>query len=414
MSASGVTVASHESTAAAPPQGDRVGRLAGLLLGAAFAVAWVLWIVRSVPAGHSYEMAAVVTGLLLLVWFFHREGERVLGSRTLLAIFFVLGLAVGVGRALTLEHDPEITQVYRTLFATLEQGENPYAVPTIYHRTASGAARLGTFNYPPLEIAPYYLLYKVLGVWNDGVLVAALIAMQVLVCATLKWTFPSVPTARLAAFFPWFVFFEFTTNVATSFLLVALVVKAMEAWSADRDRMLLLPVLFGLGLLTKFLTIPIFAAYYAYRIRHRGPRGLPSVARDMAIVGAVVLAGVLPFGVENVLDSTLGFNLDLAERGRLTTFTPNVLTAVLHWLGLPELYGVVAVTVLITSVVMTPTTSPYAAMLWACYAFMIAVPTPEGQFLPVILYLAVAGVLSRNHSPHGVPAAIEVRAGDSK
>lgn len=376
----------------------------GGVLGVAFALALLLWVVRSVPHGHGFDMAALVTGLLLLTWLFYRQGERVLGSRALLALIFLLGLGVGIGRALTLERDPEITHVYRTLFATLERGDNPYAEPTIYHRTESGAVRLGTFNYPPLEIAPYWLVHELLGQWNRTILVATLIGMQLLVCAVLKWTFPSVPTTRLAAFFPWFVFFEFTTNVATTFLLVALVVKAIEAWSDGHSRLLVLPVLFGLGLLTKFLTIPIFAAYYAYRVRHDGRRVLRSVGRDVAIAAAVVLLCLLPFGIENVVDSTVGFNLDLAERGRLTTFTPNVLTAALHWLGLPELYGVAAVTVLITSILMTPATSPYAAMLWASYAFMIAVPTPEGQFIPVLLYLALAGVLSRGRRSTGINA----------
>jgi hypothetical protein len=96
-----------------------------------------------------------------------------------------------------------------------------------------------------------------------------------------------------------------------------------------------------------------------------------------------------PFGVMAVLKNTLLFNLILKDRAALTTFYPNIISGPFAWLGLQDLYSVAAVVVLGLAVLAAPRLGLFPAMLAAAYVFLIVAPTPEPQFLPVLLFLVV-------------------------
>ena len=137
--------------------GTRTGdRLFIGLTSAAFIVAVVLAVFRRVPDGHRYDLAVKLTlPILVLTWLFRLRPERAFGRTALVAVLLA-GLGLGAFNLATLDRDSEIVNVYRTVFEALDEGRNPYDCGTIYHRDAEGNVVYGDFNYPPLEIYPYY------------------------------------------------------------------------------------------------------------------------------------------------------------------------------------------------------------------------------------------------------------------
>jgi len=303
---------------------------------------------------------------------------------------------------MTINPDAEIIHVYRSLFDALSSRKNPYSCPCIFHRAEFNKVVMGDFNYPPLEIWPYWLVYKATGMWNIGVFTATLIALQAAVCLVLWRTFPETSPLFFVPFFLIFAFFEVHTNVATSFLFVALILWAIKndmAKPAGIYRYLLW-IFFGMGLLTKFIVIPVFGAFIWHRVDLRRRETLIRAAVDLAAVLAIAAVFMAPFGVANVLKSTLLFNLNLDVRDQFTTFYPNGLSGVMTWMHARGVYPVVAVLALGAAILVAPKIGIFSAILAAATTFMFVSPTPEPQYIPVVLYIAVAAHLLRSENAH--------------
>ena len=97
-----------------------------------------------------------------------------------------------------------------------------------------------------------------------------------------------------------------------------------------------------------------------------------------------------PFGIMAVLRESFLFNAILDQRAGLTTFYPNVLSGPLQALSEGAIYPVVALLVMAGAVLIAPRLRPFPALLTAAFAFLLAAPTPEPQFLPLVLFLALA------------------------
>ncbi len=358
----------------------------------AIAVSLVLGVLKPVPHGHRYDLAIQLTVALALIWLLGQVPLEWVFKRGVLAVVFVAGLGWGIFNVSSIDPRSEIVEYYGSVFEAVDSGRNPYTSGTIFHRGEDGNPVYGNFNYPPAEIYPYYLAYRIVGRWDSTVLTGVMILINGLACLVLLRTFPHVGALRLAAFFPLFLVGEIKTNPSLTFLVTAillgLIVKEMK--KSGRSRPHLVAVVFGIGLMTKFLILPLMAAYYWNKFRPKEPASLAPIFGGGAVAVATSALIMAPFGITAVLKNTFFFNLVLEDRSVLATFYPNVLSGPLIALGLGVIYPLAGAAVVALAVLAAPRLSPFAAMLTAAFAFLLAAPTPELQYLPIVLYLALA------------------------
>lgn len=365
-----------------------------IVAAACLAVALIFVILRPVAEGHRYDLTIKLClpiflfSCLLYLW----PGYAF--KKITLAILILAGLSVGSGSLATLDPDSEIVNVYRTVFQTMDRGENPYTSGTVYHRDADGKAVYGNFNYPPLEIYPYYLVWKITGCWNSVVLVITIMFINFLACLVLLTVFREVPVSFILPYLVFILLIEIKTNPSMTLLLSCLIILAVKKFTPDWNlkKRLITAGLFGLGLLTKFFVVPLAGVYYWKRIvREKEFLSRPwQFMGEIALMIAVVFLVVAPFGAWPVFKSTIIFNLALEERAVLTTFYPNVLSGLATWLGLKSLYPWLAVGLLAAAVIFSVRLKIFEAMFWTGAVFLWVASTPEPQYLPVAAALFLA------------------------
>ena len=103
----------------------------------------------------------------------------------------------------------------------------------------------------------------------------------------------------------------------------------------------------------------------------------------------------MPFGPASVLRSTLLFNVELDQRAKLTTYYPNVVSGLLSWARLERIFPVLAVGALTIAILLAPRFRILTAMLLATTVFLLVSPTPEPQYLPVVLLVFLGALLER-------------------
>lgn len=367
-------------------------KIVPIVLGTCVAISLMMWILKPIPRGHGYEYAVQLSVALLALWSLYAAGPRLIFKKGVLVFVLLCGLGLGLQNLITTRSDPEIVRAYGTVFEALDSGKNPYTTGTIFHLTESHDPALGNFNYPPLEIWPYYLAFRIAGTWNLTVLTITLLLIQALSCFVLIRMFPRIRLVYLLPFLSVFLLGEVKTNPAMTMLLTALILWVVKRES-ERPRPIhryLIAVLFGLGLLTKFMIIPLMAAYYWNQFNPRNLRSLVRIGVDVSMALATCVVFMMPFGVAAVFKNTILFNLILKDRAVLTTFFPNVLSGLFSWLGLSGLYSVAAVAALGGSVLIAPRLGRFSAMLAAAFTFLLVAPTPEPQFVPLMLFFVVA------------------------
>ena len=380
-------------TARAPALGPMA-----IMLGASVLLSSALFVVRPIANGHEYQLGVRLTVLLSMIWGACTFRARWLREPRFLAVIFAVGVYCMVSRPLTIKADSEIVAAYGSAFAALDAGKNPYDSGTIVHFAERGERELGNFNYPPLELVPYYAVAKLVGCWDHRVLTATLLIIQLAACALLWCTFPEAPPGVVLAFAPLLSCFELHTNVAFTLLAVAglmFLLRPPPTGAPPRSEKLL-TLAFGASLLTKFMIIPLFASYVVQRLPPRPWRAWRTAAPALGHAAAallITLGLMLPFGVGNVLRETLLFNLVLSDRAKLTTFYPNVLSGTLTWLGAPAAFPALAVLLLGAAVLYSRRLGLVHAMLSSGTVFLLVSPTPELQYIPVMVYLALWAAL---------------------
>jgi hypothetical protein len=348
-------------------------------------------ILKPIPNGHLYGLSVKLSLSLAALWLLYAARPDWPFKKGVLAAVLLAGLVLGVSNLRAVRSDSEIVRVYESVFKTIDSGRNPYASRSIFHLGEHGQPVYGNFNYPPMEIYPYLLASRLAGTWNAAVLTAVMLVLQALCCLIFMRMFPAIRPVYLLPYFLVFLVGEIRTNPSMTFLVMAAIL-----WLVREDRKkprkafrYLIAVLFGIGLMTKFLIIPLMAAYYWHQFEPKKLRSLGAIARDCGIALATAVAIMAPFGVAAVFKNTVLFNLVLKDRAALTTFYPNVLSGPTSWLGLGSLYPVAAIAMLGLSVLAAPRLSLFSAMLAASYTFLLVAPTPESQFLPLIIYLVL-------------------------
>jgi hypothetical protein len=397
------------STAAAAPSGRA---LVASMFGCSLLVATLLFVFQPIANGHSYQLGVRVTAILAAIWMVATYRGYWLSERKFLGLAFVAGLYCCVQRPLTIKPSSEIIAAYGSAFAALDAGQNPYTSGTIVHHDEHGQDKLGNFNYPPVELLPYYGISKLVGRWDHAVLTGTLLLFQLAACGLLYLTFRrpaagenedaapsrgSPGAARVTlAFAPLLTCFELHTNVALTLFGVAFAVYLLcSRQSVDTGlRSWLLWAWFGVALLTKFLVIPLFATYALHVVSFRSWRALGASLRGPCLSLALCVLLMLPFGIANVLRETLLFNLVLSQRAPLTTFYPNVLSGLSSWLGIPGAFPVLAVLLLGGAVLYARRFPLLHAMFFTGSVFLLVSPTPEPQYIPVMLFLALSAQLA--------------------
>jgi hypothetical protein len=401
---------------------DRVPAGPTRALIACVAISLALLVLKPVPGGRRYEYALILSLALTAIWFLFAAPARTFFGKKALVFVLLCGLVLGAVNLAVIRSDSEIVRAYATVFEAIEAGQNPYTSGTIYHEIEGYGRVLGNFNYPPLEIYPYYLAYRIAGTWNIAVLAAAMILIQALCAAILFRMFPRLPPVLLLPFLPMILLGEIKTNVAMTFLIAALVLLVIKKHSETPRpfHRYAIAVLFGLGAMTKFLMLPLMAAYYAHGVDPKDSRSLARAGVDLAIALTTAVTVMAPFGVGEVVKNTALFNIVLEDRAILTTFYPNILSGPLAWMGLAKLYPFAAAVLLALAIVASRRLGLFAAMVAASYAFLIVASTPEPQFLPVVIFLVTVAqgmALERNaralDMPERSPAAKESGAGEA-
>jgi hypothetical protein len=349
---------------------------------------------KPIPHGSKYHLMISLTFYLLLVWFLYRVRPEWVFQKGFLAAVLLVGVALGVVGLLTIHPNVEIVYHYDTAFVAMQNGQNPYACGTIFHRGESLQVVYGNFNYPPMELYPYYLARLITGRWNIGIMTVIFLLLRGLACWAFIRTFPEIKRRYLWPFIPFFLAAAIHINSAMTFLVLALILWAIrkETGRPQTKYRILVAVLFGIGLTTKFLIAPIMAAYYWNKFEAKRLRSLIDIAVDAGLAVATAVLIMAPYGVRAVFKSTILFNLILGSRDTMTTFFPNVLSGFFSWVGASGLYPVMALAVLALSVLAAPKLRPFSAMLAAAFTFLLVAPIPRSQFIPTVLYLAVVGI----------------------
>ena len=388
--------ASVWSAVRAALRGTAVPRLAaGLALSFSVTFSISLALLRPIAIGHEYGLAIACTIFLAALAVWHRWPRPFFHNAWVLGAAFVAAGIVGflklAALPATLPDHCEIIRVYASVFELLDQGLNPYVVPGVYHADAAGQAVWGTFNYPPLEILPFWLARQITGQWDATIFIGTVLTLDIAALAVLRRTLPEVPLWKLAAYFPALVLLNLHTNVALTFLFVVLVLHRLVTQARNphgRQRWVLWALL-GLGLNAKFLIIPLAATCWWHGVRFDRTRTLAGAAADLLIMAGVAVVVMAPFGVPEVWRSTVLFNLQLDERAVMTTYYPNVVSALFYLLDGRPLYPFFAVALFGAAVAAGSRLSFGGALLAACVAFQLVVPTPEFQYMPVLLCLAL-------------------------
>ena len=279
--------------------------------------------------------------------------------------------------------------MYQSLFSALDRGISPYSCDCIVHLVEGDAVRFGAFNYPPAEIWPYRLVEQMSGAAGVGLLTGTWLALNVAAFAVLAVATRRSLGWRILAFFPFLVLWELQTNVATTMLVVAGIV-AVHLAERETPRAWHRPVmwlLMGVGLLTKFVVMPLYAVWWLFRVRTLMDRQVVAAGGPLTAPAgqhsrpggpvAVAVTIALPFGIHNVLRETVLFNVRLGDRDELTTFYPNVLSGTLEWVGMSWLYPALAVAALAASVLTALRMDPTTSMFIVTVVFLLVAPPPS-------------------------------------
>ena len=355
------------------------------------AASLVMLVLEPVPGGRHYEYAVLLALALTVLWLLQAASPATFFGKGVGVFVLLCGLGLGAVNLAVISSDSEVVRTYRSVFDALDSGLNPYTAGTIYHEIEGVGPVFGNFNYPPLEIYPYYLAYRIAGTWNIVVLTVTMLVIHAVCGLVLFRMFAGIRPARLLPFLPFILLGEIKTTVALTLLATAAIL-----WAIKRDaeahrpwRRFLVAALFGLGTMTKAFVLPLMAAYYAHETDFRDARSLVRTGVDLLIVIGTAVLVMAPFGVIEVVKNTALFNIVLEDRAVLTTFYPNILSGPLTWLGLPGLYPLAAFGVVAAAILASRKSGLFTALFTAAAAFLVTASTPEPQFLPALLVLVV-------------------------
>jgi len=299
----------------------------------------------------------VILVLFMILLLFLRLDKKRLGSyledvKFRKVALIILWSLVGMGLAISmifypaLDRGHDINDAVEAASDHFLDGGNPYAdevVPRFserYHGPDT-VIRNDTYNYLPVSLifysGAYLMLQPIGGFWFP----LTNLLLGGLVCLTAWKTFPkpyrsySLPLISLAS-----IFFMFD-NIMLTFLLVSISVFFL-ARSRNRFRWFLAFLFLFLGVFVKMIGLLALAVLFLYLIqRYKLKDTSVNLQCGLFVITAAIIAliSILPFGLWSVLDSTVFYFSDVANRTTSSGYGGTILTVVM---GDPSWFSLVS------------------------------------------------------------------------
>lgn len=302
---------------------------------------------------------------------------------------------IAIYTLITASWHPELIYTYQTLFIALSNNWNPYVQHVIYHRLADGTSILSTFNYLPGEIIPYYIGYLLSKQWNFGIMLAINFFINFIATFIIIFQIPNISRSNKLFYSLLLLFTSITHSASFVFFLIMLASLLLLNQRKDvnspklRSRLTLVLIM-GVGTVAKFFMLPFIFLYFWNSIIEKRKF---SYIIDFIGVGMIFLVFTIPFGIYNVIYSTIIFNLNLSQRAHVTTYYVNIVSGFCYYAHLQIFYGLIAVSLFFMSVILTKNIPFHKRILYVSLITLIIFPTPEDQFIGSIFGLLVISKL---------------------
>ncbi len=286
----------------------------------------------------------------------------------------------------------ELIYTYETLFFALNNGWNPYISQVIYHRLADGSVIYSTFNYLPGEIIPYYIGFIIFNSWNFGIMLIVNLIINLIVIWIFIFYLPQIGRLSKLLYSLILLFTSITHSASLVFFLI--MISALLLLNQDENiqikHRLVLIILMGIGTVAKFFMLPFIFLYFWNNIIEKKNK---SYFTDLAGVSGIFLIFTYPFGIWDVIYSTIIFNLNLTQRGQVTTYYFNVVSGFCYYTHLQILYGIIVVILFLLTIYHTRNIPFHRRILYISLIALIIFPTPEDQFLGSVFGLLLVSKL---------------------
>lgn len=301
---------------------------------------------------------------ILLLWLLSERPKRFGGlvafakihPRSLVTVLWTVFLSFAVAYCLCFDqladtHD--IPNAVDSAVVSQSGGVNPYShdvVPRFEDRyTSPPSWSLGPYNYLSLDLIAYYGIHAFAGglgmpLWfvaaNLMFSAAAFIILQDMLQA--KWRF-FAPIAGIAM-----LFYSFD-NTSLTFLLI---VASMYLYSRLKSSNgIVATIVLGLAVMTKIYAIIPFIVFVLYELQLRAHlrdwRVFAKVSASVGVSGVIAIGLMLPFGIDNVIDSAVLFHL--SAEARVGTSSGGTFLSVLPLSG--DLSTIISVVLVVVSVI---------------------------------------------------------------
>jgi len=304
--------------------------------------------------------------LLAFWWLYAKPGkERVVGfitrnMRIVIPIFwllFAIMLSVFFISFDYLEDSHDIDDAIESATEYLSDGGNPYrdeVVPRFTEPYEGPDTEMvnGTYNYLPLDLIAYTGFRQLFWFLDGPIWFVLTNAIFSFIAAFLFWKTSRMNPLLLTPIAGGiFVFFSFDNVCFTALLVSAGLLFLYRPDSCYHPIIAL--IMFGLATLTKpfaaLILLALLLAYLHVIVRERDRQMIIPLILGVLVICGIALLVILPFGIDNVVDSTLLFHADPDERG-VTSIGG---TPVYELIGQTSLYSLISGGIVIASLIIS-------------------------------------------------------------
>lgn len=365
-----------------------------LLIGISILLAlFIFFSIQPLKGVNNWSLSIAVLAIIMLVFLLSRwiKAEDFFFNK-FIGIWSIPFVFIGIFAIVNANWHGELIYTYQTLFNALSYDLNPYVQKVIYHRMANGSAILSTFNYLPGEIFPYYIGYLLFKQWNFGIMLIINFIINLVATFLVVFHIPKINRSTKIFYSLLLLLTSITHSASFVFFLIMLAALLLLYQKEDPSLKLRLAivVIMGLGTVAKFFMLPFIFLYFWNTIIEKKDY---SYIVDASGVAIIFLLFTMPFGVYNVIYSTILFNLNLSQRAQVTTYYLNIVSGFCYYTHLQILYGIIAMVLFFLSVVLTKNIPFHKRLLYVSLIALIIFPTPEDQFLGSIFGLLVISKL---------------------
>ena len=356
---------------------------------------------------HSEEGAIILLSILIFVILITRRIKaNVFFNNRWISLWTIPFIIFSLYEIFSNDWNKEIIYVYNTLFSTLESGLNPYTSNVIYHRLEDGSVVYSTFNYLPGEIFLYYLAYLISNSWNFAIMLISNLFINLIVVGIFIIKTPKMNRTTKILYSLILTLTAIIHSVSTVFFLIMVsgFILLNNKEEIKLKQRILLTVLMGFGSVCKFFMLPFIFIYFWSNIIEKRKY---SYILDSLGVTSVFLLFTIPFGVWNVLQSSIFFNLNLTQRAEVTTYYFNIVSGLCYIFNLKILYAPVVIISFIIFVVISKNIPFHRRVLYISALSLILFPTPEDQFLGCIFGYLILTKLYELQVPSSEPKSVK-------